>query len=166
MENTKKILMVDDDIDVITAVETILLKKEGYKIMSANDKTEGLAKAIEIKPDVAILDVMMETQYEGFELAKEIAEHEELKGTKILIQSSIDVLTTSNPSIQAMARDYRNNPENKDLQVILIKNLHEGTAGIDYRSANGETVWVPVNGFLHKPVDPQKITAELEKLLK
>jgi len=34
---TKKILIVDDDIDVITIIETIL-KKEGYTVISANDK--------------------------------------------------------------------------------------------------------------------------------
>ena len=58
---TKKILIVDDDIDVITIIETIL-KKEGYTVISANDKKEGMKKIREEKPDLAILDVMMTTQ--------------------------------------------------------------------------------------------------------
>lgn len=74
---TKKILIVDDDIDVITIIQTIL-QKEGYKVIAANDKIEGMKKIREEKPDMAILDVMMTTRYEGFELAKEITDDPQL----------------------------------------------------------------------------------------
>ena len=67
---TKKILIVDDDIDVITVVKAIL-NKEGYEVIYANDKIEGIKKAWAEKPDMAILDVMMTTHFEGFEMAKE-----------------------------------------------------------------------------------------------
>jgi len=45
---TKKILIVDDDIDVITIIQTIL-KKEGYEVIYANDKVEGMKKIREEK---------------------------------------------------------------------------------------------------------------------
>jgi CheY-like chemotaxis protein len=73
---TKKILIVDDDIDIITVVKAIL-SKEGYNVISASDKIEGFKLAYKEKPDMAILDVMMTTQYEGFELAKEFSENPE-----------------------------------------------------------------------------------------
>jgi CheY-like chemotaxis protein len=99
METNKKILIVDDDIDVITAIETILTK-EGYEVHSAMNKKEGIEMLRSIKPNLAILDVMMTTQFEGFELAEYILNNPEFKDIPFLMQSSIDILMTSNASIQ------------------------------------------------------------------
>jgi CheY-like chemotaxis protein len=162
METTKKILIVDDDIDVITAIQTILAKA-GYEVFSAMSKEEGIEKLRSVKPNLAILDVMMTTHYEGFELAQEILQNPEFKDIPFLIQSSIEILVTSKSSVQQMAREYRENPDFKDLQVLLFKNIADGTAGIDYRAENGKSYWFPVKGFIRKPVDAQKILPEIEK---
>lgn len=161
---TKKILIIDDDIDVITIVETIL-KKEGFEVISANDKVEGMKKIRANKPDLAILDVMMTTHYEGFELAKEITDDPELRNIPILMQTSIDILTTTKPDVQAMAHEFRKNPGFKDLHVILVKDINTGKAGVDYLSEQGQSIWFPVNGFIRKPVDGKKIVPEIHKIL-
>ncbi|HOS16445.1 MAG TPA: response regulator [Bacteroidales bacterium] len=160
----KKILIIDDDIDVITIVETIL-KKEGYEVISANNKIEGMKKIRAEKPDLAILDVMMTTHYEGFELAKEITDDPELRKMPFLMQTSIDILTTTKPDVQAMAHEFRKNPGFKDLHVILIKDINSGKAGIDYLSEKGESIWFPVHGFVRKPVDGKKILSEIQRIL-
>jgi len=159
-----KILIVDDDIDVITVMQTIL-EKEGYQVIVANSKTEGLNLARSEKPNLAILDVMMSTQYEGFEMASAMHSEADLAQIPVVIQSSIDVFVTNNPSVQEMAREYRKNPQYKDLQVLLIKNVQSGNAGIDYLSEEGKNTWVPVSGFLRKPVDPSRLLPEIEKLI-
>lgn len=164
MEKLKKIVIVDDDIDIITAVESILNAK-GYNVLSANDKKEGLELIRNEKPDLAILDVMMTTQFEGFELAAEIVKDEALKDIPVIIQTSIDVLTTTKPSVQAMAREFRLKPEYSDLRVILVKDLVSGNAGVDYLNEHNETVWFPVNSFVRKPVDATVLIPEIEKLL-
>ena len=161
---TKKILIVDDDIDVITIIETIL-KKEGYTVISANDKVEGMQKIKEEKPDLAILDVMMTTHYEGFELAKEITDDPELQRIPVLMQTSIDILTTTKPDVQAMAREFRKNPGFKDLHVILVKDVNSGSAGVDYLSEDGKSIWFPVDGFVRKPVDGKRILPEIKRIL-
>jgi CheY-like chemotaxis protein len=161
---TKKILIVDDDIDVITIIETIL-KKEGYTVISANDKKEGMKKIREEKPDLAILDVMMTTHYEGFELAKEINDDAELSKLPVLMQTSIDILTTTKPDVQAMAREFRKNPGFKDLHVILVKDINSGKAGVDYLSEDGRSIWFPVDGFVRKPVDAKKVVPEIKRIL-
>jgi len=165
MKTTKKILIVDDDIDIITVIETIL-SKEGYEVITAMNKKEGIEKMLSEKPDLAILDVMMTTHYEGFELAQEILNNPELKSIPILIQSSIDVLVTTKVSVQEMAREFRKDPNFKDLQVLLVKNTTDGSAGIDYKGEDGKTYWFPVNGFIRKPVEAQKILPEIEKHIK
>ena len=165
MKTSKKILIVDDDIDVITIIETIL-NKEGYEVVTAMNKQEGLEMMLSEKPDLAILDVMMTTPYEGFELAREILNNQELRNIPILIQSSIDVLVTTKASVQEMAREFRKDPNFKDLQVLLVKNVSDGTAGIDYKGDDGISYWFPVKGFIRKPVESQKVLPEIEKHIK
>ncbi len=162
METTKRILIVDDDIDVITMVKAIL-NKEGYEVISAINKTEALEKLRNEKPDLAILDVMMTTHYEGFELAQEMLSSPEFKSIPFLIQSSIDILVTSKASVQEMAREFRKDPNFRDLQVLLVKNITDGSAGIDYKGEDGKTHWFQVRGFIRKPVDANKIIEEIKK---
>ncbi len=162
MENLK-VLIVDDDIDVITMVETIL-KAKGIEVISANGKEEGMEKMLAEKPDLAILDVMMNTTYEGFEMAKAVVENEELKNIPVMMQTSIDVLTTTNPSIQQMAHEFRKDPDFKDLQVLLLRNISTGSAGVDYLAENGENIWFPVTAFLRKPVDAKNLISEIERI--
>lgn len=162
MKTTKKILIVDDDIDVITVVQTIL-SKEGYEVITAMNKKEGIEKMLSEKPDLAILDVMMTTHYEGFEMAQEILKSEELSNIPFLIQTSLDVLVTTKATVQEMAREFRKDPNFKDLQVLLVKNTTNDTAGIDYKGEDGKTYWFPVNGFIRKPVEAKKVLEEIEK---
>lgn len=161
---TKKILIVDDDIDVITVVKAIL-NKEGYEVVSANDKIEGIKKAWSEKPDFAILDVMMTTHFEGFEMAKELSENPEFSNMPVMMLSSIDILTTSKASVQEMAREFRLDPNYRELDVLLIKDVVSGNAGIDYRNEDGSSIWLKVDGFLRKPVEADKLTAEIRSLM-
>lgn len=161
----KKILIVDDDVDVIAVIQTIL-ENEGFEVISANNKVEGVQKAKEHKPALAILDVMMTTHFEGFELAKELYEEPSLKNMPRLMQTSIDVLPTNNQDVISMARELRKNPEYKELEVLLIEDPKTKKAGIDYRTKDGKNVWVPVDGFLHKPVDSKKLLPEINRLVK
>lgn len=164
MEN-KKILVVDDDIDVVAVIQTIL-ENEGYQVVTAHNKVDGINKAVEEEPALAILDVMMTTHFEGFELAKEIFENPKTKNIPRLMQTSIDVLSTNSPDVIGMAREFRKNPEYKELEVLLIEDAKTKKAGIDYRTQDGNNVWVPVDGFLAKPVDSKKLLPEIERLLK
>ena len=164
MSTNKKILIVDDDIDIITAVQSIL-KAKGYEVITANDKVEGLAKIASEKPDLAILDVMMTTPYEGFELAKELVENPAMKDLPVIIQTSIDVLETTKPYVQEMARQFRHDPAFSDLRVILVRDIVTGSAGVDYLSEEGRNIWFPVNAFVKKPVNADNLLPEIERLL-
>ncbi|MDR2980139.1 MAG: response regulator [Bacteroidales bacterium] len=161
---SKKILIVDDDIDVIAIIETIL-SKEGYNVISAMNKVEGMQKIRDEEPDLAILDVMMTTHYEGFELAKELTDDPELRKIPVLMQTSIDILTTTKPDVQSMAREFRKNPGFKELHVILVKDINTGKSGVDYLNEEGDSIWFPVDGFVRKPVDGKKVFAEIVRIL-
>jgi len=53
-----KILIIDDDVDLV-AVEKAVLLREGYKVITAGNGEEGLSQARKEKPDLIILDIVM-----------------------------------------------------------------------------------------------------------
>jgi len=64
----KKVLIIDDDIDLVEAMR-ITLEGAGFTVIDAQDGQKGLEKVKKEKPDLVILDVMMGTQDEGFHIA-------------------------------------------------------------------------------------------------
>ncbi len=88
MTEQKTILIVDDDRDYVTAMET-LLESAGYRVRSAPDGREGLQLARTLNPDLIILDVMMTERTEGFFTLQEIRRVPALKHTPVMVISSI-----------------------------------------------------------------------------
>jgi len=66
-----KILIVDDDPDIQEACK-LVLEKEGFECVSASNRTEGLKAVADGKPDLLILDVMMEEPDDGLTMAREL----------------------------------------------------------------------------------------------
>ncbi len=66
-----KILIVDDDPDIVDAGR-LVLEREGYEVEGAPNRADGMQKLEELKPDLLILDVMMEEPDDGLRMAREI----------------------------------------------------------------------------------------------
>lgn len=66
-----KILIVDDDPDIIEAGR-LVLEREGHQVDGASNRAEGMTKLEALKPDLLILDVMMEEPDDGLRMAREI----------------------------------------------------------------------------------------------
>jgi DNA-binding response OmpR family regulator len=66
-----KILIVDDDPDVVEAV-SLFIRKEGHEIASAYDRDEGMRQIAAFKPDLIVLDVMMEQPDDGIAMAQDL----------------------------------------------------------------------------------------------
>ena len=90
-----KILLVDDDPDIIKAVQ-VILENQHYTVVSANNKTDGLQLANAQKPDLFILDVMMDAMSDGFDLARDLRKVEVFKNTPIILLTGIDEKTGVN----------------------------------------------------------------------
>jgi CheY-like chemotaxis protein len=63
-----KILMIDDDKDIVEAVRTMLLAR-GHEVHTAHSGPDGLRMVKAVNPDLIILDVMMDTFTEGFHVS-------------------------------------------------------------------------------------------------
>ncbi len=91
----KKILIVDDDIDIINVLKAVL-ENDAFVVVTAYSKKEGLEKLKTEKPDLAILDVIMETNQAGFELAREIKQQAGFEKLPLLMLTSIGDVTGVN----------------------------------------------------------------------
>ena len=124
-----KILIVDDDPDITEAIK-VVLENEGYSVDSASDGTEGLEHIKTNRPDLVILDVMMNTLDEGFVLSREL----------------------------------KNNPRFKNIPILMVTSVGQKT-GIDFEEAAGDETWLPVDGFLSKPVQAEVLLNKVKTLL-
>ncbi len=84
MTSKTKVLLVDDDVDFLTAMSQ-MLEHAGYEVFTAEDGKSGLAAAKTHRPHVAILDVIMGRPDEGFILARAIRDQADLADMKVLV---------------------------------------------------------------------------------
>ncbi len=84
-----KILVVDDDPDILDAV-AMILESQGYKVVTARDGIEGLATLKAEQPDLMILDLLM-PKMDGFAVCKELQDPKwsQHRDTPILILTSV-----------------------------------------------------------------------------
>jgi len=87
-----KIMIVDDDPDYINIVKTIL-EKEKYTVVSAGNRKEGMEKIRAEKPDLAILDVMMDAWQDGFEMSRQLKKDPEFKNMPVLMLTAVESRT-------------------------------------------------------------------------
>jgi CheY-like chemotaxis protein len=88
MNESKTVLIIDDDPDFLAAVGH-LLQTRGHAIRTARDGDEGFDLAMEIEPDLILLDVMMRERTEGFFTLERIRATPALKNTPVIVISSI-----------------------------------------------------------------------------
>ncbi|MEW6333399.1 MAG: response regulator [Thermodesulfobacteriota bacterium] len=65
------VLIIDDDDEVVLTMR-LPLEAHGYQVFRAANRQEGLEKIREIKPDIILLDVMMDSMTDGFELSRTV----------------------------------------------------------------------------------------------
>ncbi len=83
-----KVLIIDDDPDLVDAM-TNLLEAKGYEVNHAPDGEEGLEKAKNDPPNIILLDVMMTRKTEGFDVARSLNKEEKTKGIPIILVTGI-----------------------------------------------------------------------------
>jgi CheY-like chemotaxis protein len=116
----KKILIIDDDIDLVEAMR-LTLETAGFEVIDAQDGSKGLEMARSQHPDLILLDVMMGTQDEGFHVAYQMRQDDALK----------------------------------NIPIIMLTAVGQET-GFTFNKEKDED-FLPVDEFLEKPVDPQKL---------
>ncbi len=119
-----RILLVDDDPDVIEATRMVL-EKQGYQVEVAYSRQEGMEAIAKQEPDLLLLDVMMEQPDDGIAMAQKLRRDGFAK--PILMLSSIGKVT--------------------DMEFGKVDDI------------------LPVNDFIDKPVEPDKLVQRVKRLL-
>jgi two-component system phosphate regulon response regulator PhoB len=83
----KKVLIVDDDVDIRKVVSK-LVEKSGYITIEAKNGVEGMGKVREDKPDLIILDILMPKE-SGIRMYRELKIEEALKDIPVIVLSAI-----------------------------------------------------------------------------
>lgn len=87
MNDKKKILLVDDDLDLLEQ-NKILIESKGYEVITANSGKEGFEVFKKSKPDVCVIDLIMEEHDSGFILCYKIKKDDHGKNIPVFILTS------------------------------------------------------------------------------
>jgi DNA-binding response OmpR family regulator len=90
-KNGKKILIIDDDIDLVEA-NRVVLEASGYRVVAAYSPSDGAMQMKREAPDLVILDVLFgrNKQSDGFELARRFRMDRDTAGVPILMMTSVN----------------------------------------------------------------------------
>jgi two-component system, OmpR family, alkaline phosphatase synthesis response regulator PhoP len=80
----KKILLIDDDEDLVRSFQ-VTLESNGYEVITAPEGKTGFGKLKNEKPDLLVLDVMMNSNLEGYNLLHTIKQESEFKKLPIIL---------------------------------------------------------------------------------
>lgn len=110
----KKILIVDDD-EKNRLLFKIILGKEGYETIEAENGQEAIIKTIEEKPDVILMDMMMPIM-DGYTAVNILKNNEKTKNIPIIILTALDEL---NENLQNIADTFLTKPV--DIKELIFK---------------------------------------------
>jgi CheY-like chemotaxis protein len=103
------ILIVDDDYDFL-AINRHILEKAGYRVVTASEPSEALARMRSEKPDLVITDLMMTSVDSGFSFSASIKDDPKFAGVPVIISTSVS---------SALGLDFRPRSE-EDLQKMHV----------------------------------------------
>lgn len=83
-----KIVVTDDDPEIRDTMQA-LLETRGYTVVTAADREEGMEAIRRERPDLAIIDAMMTTWQDGFEMSRELKSDPALKDMPVLMLTGV-----------------------------------------------------------------------------
>ena len=92
MSGGKTIMVVDDDLDIIEAL-SVIVESAGYDVITAESSDDCLALLETVTPDLFILDIMMESVTDGFNLVGKLKAKPAVQNKPIIVVSSIEKFT-------------------------------------------------------------------------
>ena len=120
-KTTTKILLVDDDTDVIEVL-TYNLSNDGYKIFTANDGLEAVRKSKECSPHLIIMDVMMPNM-DGIEACEILRKDNKFNSTLIMFLTARGEDYSHIAAYEAGADDYITKPIKPKVFMSKVKSL-------------------------------------------
>ena len=118
---SEKILIVDDDIETLRLVG-LMLQRQGYKILAANNGQQGLAMTKLEMPDLILLDIMM-PDMDGYEVTKQIRADESTQGIPIIMFTAKSMVDDKVAGFDAGVDDYLTKPTHPAELIAHVRAL-------------------------------------------
>ncbi len=120
---TTKILLVDDEPNILIALE-FLFEKEGYIVQTAFDGHQAIQKADAFRPDIMVLDVMM-PGIDGFEVAKRLRNMLNFDNLRIIFLTAKGTTHDRMKGYSSGGEIYLTKPFDNDELVQTVKEIVE-----------------------------------------
>lgn len=117
----KKILVVDDEQDIVDLI-SYNLSKEGYKVVTASNGTEAVQQATKHLPDLVILDIMMPGM-DGFEVCRALRQQASTSTTAIMFLTAKSGEIDQILGLELGADDYIQKPISPRVLVARVKTI-------------------------------------------
>jgi len=147
----QKILLVDDESDIREFI-SYNLSKEGYNVSTASNGKEAIQKAIELKPHLIILDVMM-PEMDGIETCSQLRLIKELNSTIIAFLTARGEDYSQIAGFEAGGDDYITKPIKPKVLISRVKALLKRYKGIQETKNEGSTNTIEIAGLI---IDKEK----------
>src|ERR1035437_2462376 len=134
MDNLTKILLVDDEQDILDFL-SYNLEKEGFQVTTATNGKDAISKAAKQIPDLIVLDVMM-PDMDGIETCREIRNIESLQNVLIAFLTAPNEDYSQIAGFDVGADDYITKPVKPRVLVSRIKALLHRTLAVNETTAN------------------------------
>lgn len=115
----KKILVVDDELDILQVVK-FRLKKEGYEIIAAHNGQEALDLVKKEKPNLILLDLRLPV-IDGYEVCRRLKSDEELKAIPIIFMTASSAGKVAEKTKELKADDYIIKPFEPEVLLEKVK---------------------------------------------
>jgi DNA-binding response OmpR family regulator len=125
--NNKRILIADDEANLLRSV-SFILTKAGYEVITAANGEEALQKAQEIKPAIIFLDIMMPKK-NGYEVCEAVRKLDGTTGTYILFLTAKGGMDDREKALHAGANDIMTKPFSQSELVLKVKSIIENSTG-------------------------------------
>lgn len=119
--NSAKILVVDDEPNIVLALE-FLLQREGYQVEKAFNGLQAIEVAENFQPDIVVLDVMMPGM-DGFEVARKMRSNPALEYAKIVFLTAKGTQRDKQSGYDSGAEYYMIKPFDNDAFVNAINEI-------------------------------------------
>jgi DNA-binding response OmpR family regulator len=119
----KKILVVDDEKDIVDVAKTFLVSR-GYEVSTASNGNEAIAKALFEKPDLILLDILMPGK-NGFEVTRALKKDPATSGIPIVISSVLTGVKDRREALESGAVAILAKPFEFEIVAAQIRNILE-----------------------------------------
>jgi len=137
-DNTPRILLVDDEEDILEFV-SYNLQREGFRVFSARNGLEAIEMAGKVKPDLVILDVMM-PEMDGIAACEEIRKLPACKNVIIAFLTARGEDYSQIAGFEAGADDYITKPIRPKVLISRVKALLKRTGGVSTDTTENDKI--------------------------